>query len=117
MRPRRARTLHERLEFLEADPQSDEPTRFWSAVLTKSEYHELVEFLGDKFQRIDVRFEQIDVRFERMEARLDATEEAGRHNAALIEQSTDAIRKVAEGVVMVNERLDRFRSEFEARPR
>jgi hypothetical protein len=110
MRPRRARTLRERLEFLEADPQSDEPTRFWSAVLTKSEFHELVEFLGDKFQRIDVRFE-------RMETRLDATEEAVRHNGVLIEQNTDAIRTVAEGVVMVNDRLDRFRLEFEARPR
>jgi hypothetical protein len=90
--------------------------------VTKSEYQELVEFLGGKFQRIDARFERIDARFqridarfERIDARFDATDEAIRHNGVLIDRNTDAIRKVAEGVVMLDEKLERFRVEFEAR--
>ena len=69
--------------------------------MTKSEYQELVEFLGSKFQRI--------------EGRLDANEQAIRHNGVLIERNADAIRKVAEGLVMLDEKFERFRVDLEAR--
>jgi hypothetical protein len=69
--------------------------------MTKSEYQELVEFLGAKFQRIDERFELV--------------EQAVRHNGVLIEGNTHSIRGVAEGVMMLDEKLERFRAEIEAR--
>ena len=61
--------------------------------MTKSEYQELVEFLGGKFQQIGRRF--------------DATDEAIRHNGVLIERNADSIRKLAERLTVFGERLDR----------
>lgn len=97
--------------------------------MTKSEYQELVEFLSGKFAQIDTRFEQIDTRFAQIDARfeqvdarfdrvdqrfdqidvrLTATEEAIRHNGILIERNHGLIRQVAEGVLMVDERVSRL---------
>jgi len=37
--------------------------------MTRSEYQELVEFLGGRFDRIDARFEQMEERLDRMDER------------------------------------------------
>ena len=58
--------------------------------MTRSEYQELVEFLGEKFNDIEARLIRVEVSQEQ--------------NRALIET-------VSEGVANVNERLDRFQEE------
>ena len=65
--------------------------------MTRSEYQELVEFLGKKFDAIDRRFDAIDERLTRVEVTQ--------------EQDRDLIKAVSEGVANVNERLDRFQEE------
>lgn len=58
--------------------------------MTRSEYQELVEFLGKKFNAIEARLTRVEVTQEQ--------------NRALIET-------VSEGVENANERLDRFQEE------
>lgn len=41
--------------------------------------------------------------------------QAVRHNGVLIDRNSDFIRRVAEGVTMLDEKLERFRGEVEAR--
>ena len=43
--------------------------------MTRSEYQDLVEFIGPKFDRIERRFEAIDLRFDAVEERLTGVEE------------------------------------------
>lgn len=57
------------------------------------------EYLERKFSLIEERFSGIDVRFE----------ETKRHFGVIAEGLRSEIRQVAEGVVNVNERLERFR--------
>jgi tetrahydromethanopterin S-methyltransferase subunit G len=72
--------------------------------MSPSEYAEMVEFLGKKFDRIDHRFDKIDQRFERVEGEV-------RGVRVLVEENASDIRKVAEGVGANAERLDRFQEE------
>ena len=43
--------------------------------MTRSEYQELVEFLGRRFEAIDQRFEAIDQRFDAIDRRFDAMDQ------------------------------------------
>ncbi|MFG1690936.1 hypothetical protein ACGF5M_02070 [Gemmatimonadota bacterium] len=65
--------------------------------MTKSDYQELVEFLGVQFGQIDQRFEKTEERLTRVETRTERLE--------------DTVRLVAEGVSAVDEKLDRFQQE------
>jgi hypothetical protein len=65
--------------------------------MTNSEYQELVEFLGRKFSEVDARFESVDGRLV----------ETRRHFDVVAEGLRGDIRQVAEGVVNLNEKLDR----------
>jgi predicted nucleic acid-binding Zn-ribbon protein len=69
--------------------------------MTRSEYQELAEFVGKKFDRMDQRFDAVD-------RRLDAVEDRLRKVEVTQEQNRDLIKGVAEGVANVNERLNRF---------
>ncbi|HSW29248.1 MAG TPA: hypothetical protein VLH75_07100 [Longimicrobiales bacterium] len=86
--------------------------------MTPDEYRELVDFLGRKFDRIDQcfdqvdqRFEQVDQRFERVDQRFENVEGEIRGVRVLVEMNASDIRKVAEGVQVANDRLERFQAE------
>ena len=62
----------------------------------------LIGELDRRFEQIDRRFEQIDRRFERLETEV-------RLLHVEVESLRHEIRKVAEGVIVVDEKLERFR--------
>jgi len=70
----------------------------------------LIEFIGKKFDQVDQRFEGIERRLDQMatkdelEAKLAETR---RHTGVLVEAVRGEVRQVAEGVVNLNEKLDR----------
>ena len=82
--------------------------------MTRSEYQELVEFIGPKFDRIerrfdgferrfdaiDLRFDAIDLRFDGVEARLTRVEVA-------VEENRHLIQVVAESVTSLREEMAR----------
>ncbi|MSR20757.1 MAG: hypothetical protein EXR91_07235 [Gemmatimonadetes bacterium] len=69
--------------------------------MTSDEYTTLMDFLATRFARMDAAFAAMDARLTRSEV--------------LWESMRDDLRRVAEGVVAVNERLDRFQAETRAR--
>ena len=79
--------------------------------MTTDEYRELVDFLGRKFDRIDERFEQVDQRFEQVDRRFENVEGEIRGVRVLVEENASNIRKVAEGVQVANDRLERSQGE------
>ncbi len=72
--------------------------------MTRSEYQELVEFLGPKFDAIDRRFDAVDRRFDAVEERLTRVEVLG-------ERDRDHLRVLAEGITSVDQKLESFRQE------
>jgi hypothetical protein len=73
--------------------------------MTRSEYQELVEFLGRRFEAIDQRFEAMDQRFEAMDQRFDAVDrrfDAVETRLTRVEMTTEQnlhyIQIVAEGL-------------------
>jgi chromosome segregation ATPase len=104
--------------------------------MTSDEYATLMDFLATRFARMDARFDRLEARMDALEARMDALEvrmgglevrmgglEARQdglearltRSEVLWESMRDDLRRVAEGVVAVNERLDRFQAEINAR--
>ena len=79
--------------------------------MTKSEYQELVEFLGARFDRIDRRFTAIDQRFDAADERFEGIEERLSRAEILGEDTRHQVRIVAEGVATVDRKLEDFRSE------
>ena len=69
--------------------------------MTRSEYQELVGFLGTKFDAIDRRFEAIEARLAAVEERLTRVE-------VRVEENGHQIQIRAEGLTGTNQRLDRF---------
>ena len=64
--------------------------------MTRSEYQELVEFLGPKFEAIDRRFDAIDRRFDALEVRLTRVEvglEGNRHHIQIVAEGLAAARE------------------------
>ena len=80
-----------------------DPALDWG--MTKSEYHELIEFLGEKFGQIDRRFEAIDQRFEALETRQTRSE-------IVQESMRDDIRGIADVLMTLNHRFDRLETEM-----
>ena len=80
--------------------------------MTRSEYQELIQFLGQKFDRIDERFSLIDERFSRIDGRFDSVE--GRLAKVEVgnEQNAHQIQVLAEGITAVDQKLERFREEM-----
>jgi hypothetical protein len=68
--------------------------------MTRSEYQELVEFLGRRFDAIDQRFDAMDQRFDAMDQRFDAIDQ--RFDA--IDQRFDAIETRLTRVEVMSER-------------
>ena len=68
--------------------------------MTSDEYATLMDFLATRFARMDARQEAMEARQETMEARLTRAE-------VLWESMRDDLRRVAEGVVALSERMDR----------
>ncbi len=66
------------------------------------------EQVDTRFEQVDTRFEQVDTRFEQMDAKFDDHKiEVG----ARLDQMHSDIKKIAEGVDNVGEKLERFRKE------
>jgi len=83
--------------------------------MTSDEYATLMDFLATRFARIDARLAGIEARQEALEARLTRSEVPW-------ESMRDDLRRVAEGVVAVSERLsarievlERWRSRKDSR--
>ena len=75
-------------------------------------------YLGQRFEAVDRRFDAVDRRFDTMEQRQDATdarlEDTRRHLGILIENLDGKIQLVAEGVINVDQKIDRVRDELKA---
>ncbi|HKB79344.1 MAG TPA: hypothetical protein VKH35_06470 [Thermoanaerobaculia bacterium] len=74
------------------------------------------EQVDKRFEQVDQRFEQVDQRFGRIEGRFDRLEgrteemETGlRHAFVQIESLRDETRRIIEAVILVDEKLERFR--------
>ena len=76
----------------------------------------LIEFIGKKFDQVDQRFEGMDRRLDQMatkdEVRTQQTE-TRRHFDVVAEGLRSQIQLVAEGVSVVDQRLDRFQRKVE----
>ena len=97
--------------------------------MTSEQYTELIDFLSEKFGKIDQRFDAIDRRFDAMDRRFDAMDERfdamdrrfdrleGRVTAGAVslEALRDEVRLLGEGVTATNQRLDRFEVSVNAR--
>jgi hypothetical protein len=69
--------------------------------MTADQYTELIDFLAEKFGRIDERFDAVEDRLTRLEVEVEVL----RHD----------LKAVTEGVSMTNERLDRYHQDHEIR--
>ncbi len=69
--------------------------------MSPSEFQQLVEFLGQRFDQVDRRFDQVEGRLLRVEVG--------------IEENRDLIKLNAEAILGVDEKLDRFRQEVSER--
>ena len=111
--------------------------------MTSEQYTELIDFLGEKFGKIDQRFDAMDERLDAMDRRFDAMDERfdamdrrfdamdehfdamdrrfdrleGRvtGGAVSLEALRDQVRLLGEGVTATNQRLDRFEVSVNAR--
>ena len=72
--------------------------------------------IDHRFDAMDRRFDTMDHRFDAMERRQDATdarlEDTRRHLGILIENLDGKIQLVAEGVINVDQKIDRVRAEL-----
>jgi len=74
-----------------------------------SRFGAIAEQLDGRFAQIDGRFAQIDDRFGRMDGRLENVETGLRYANVQIENLRNVTRKIAESVILVDEKLERFR--------
>ncbi len=75
--------------------------------MTNSEYQELVQFLGRKFEEVDRRFDETATK-EELRAQQAETR---RHFEVVAEGMRGQLQQVAEGLVNLDQKLDRFRQE------
>jgi chromosome segregation ATPase len=71
--------------------------------------------VDQRLEAVDQRLEAVDQRLEAVDQRLDAVEKEARLAHVRVEDVRGEIQFVADGVKMVNEKLDRFRAEVEER--
>ena len=98
------------------------PLNTQGASLSPSEYGELVEFLGRRFDQIDRRFDAVEVRLGRLEERMERLEvRVGRLEDRVLsvevgqESLHDLIKLNAEAILSLDQKVDRFRVEANAR--
>lgn len=82
--------------------------------MTRSEYQELVEFLGKKFDAMDRRFDAIEGRLDAVEARQGSVEKRLTRVEVSVEQNRHHIQLLAEAITALDQKLDRFREEVAA---
>lgn len=74
--------------------------------------------IDQRFEAVDRRFDAMDRRFDRIEHRQDAAdarlEDTRRHLGVLIENLDGKIQLVAEGVIAVDQKIDRVHAELKA---
>jgi uncharacterized coiled-coil protein SlyX len=83
--------------------------------MTSEQYTELIDFLGEKFGKIDQRFDAMDRRFDAMDRRFDRLEGRVTAGAVSLEALRDQVRLLGEAVTATNQRLDRFEVSVNAR--
>ena len=75
-------------------------------------------YLDQRFEAVDRRFDAIDYRFDAMDRRQETTdarlEDTRRHLGILIENLDGKIQLVAEGVINMDQKIDRVRDELKA---
>ena len=81
---------------------------------------ELVAYLDRRFDAVDRRFAEMDQRIDELRAELRAEMRVGdaetrRHFDVVAEDLKSRIQLVAEGVLLVDEKLERFRAEVHER--
>ena len=76
-------------------------------------FKELVDFLGEKFEKIDQRFEKMDQRFDQMDQRFDRLASQVQNNTAAIEalqgqttENTDMIKALVHRVDELDAKFD-----------
>ena len=75
--------------------------------MTKSEYQDLVEFLGPKFDAISRQFEAIDGRFDAIDRRFDAIEQRLTRVEVTVEENRHHIQILAERIGALDSKMDR----------
>lgn len=86
--------------------------------MSNTEYQELIEFLGRKFDEVDARFARVDAGLDQMATKEDLRTqqaETHRHFEVVAEQMQSQVRLVAEGIAEVSQRLDRRMAEITAK--
>jgi predicted nucleic acid-binding Zn-ribbon protein len=80
---------------------------------------ELIAYLDERFRRIDEQFRGVDERFretwQHMDARFEQVHEEIRHTRVEVEDMRRHVGLLAEGVINMNEKLDRFQGEVKQR--
>ena len=79
---------------------------------TTDQIETLRQEMLQRFQKSDERFEQIDQRFEQVDQRFEKLEETTRHTLVLVEELRHELQLIAEGFMLLSEKLDRLQSEM-----
>jgi len=82
----------------------DKENQKTSGQIKNSEYKELVDFLGVKFENIDRKFENIDRKFENIDRKFDEV------NAKIDAVKAD-VRAVTDRVVRLSDKVDDYHAE------
>jgi methyl-accepting chemotaxis protein len=77
------------------------------ATIVQKGFDELSARMQEGFAKVDVRFEQVDARFERVEARIVTVDDNVHLTRILVEQLTNDVKQVAEGVEIHHKQLER----------
>lgn len=88
--------------------------RFDKADQRFDEVDQRFERIDQRFDEADQRFERIDHRFDKADLRFGSIDEQFRATHVLIEDLHSKVQTVAEGVVSMNDKLDRHREETSA---
>ena len=75
--------------------------------MTKSEYQDLVEFLGPKFDTINRQFEAINRQFDAIEGRFDAIEQRLTRVEVTVEENRHHLQILAEQIGALDSKMDR----------
>lgn len=86
-----------------------------SIAVEKSEFQQLLEFIGLRFDRIDQRFEAIDQQFRTYDQRFEQIESRLTRLEVLFEEFRSDFRVVVDAIRGVKDELAEFRKEMNAR--
>ena len=76
---------------------------------------ELIAYLDRRFAEVSRRFDQQDQRFDQQGRRIDELQESHRHTQVVVEGLRSDVQAVAEGVITVDQKLERFREDVDRR--